>query len=175
MSFDFSPACLDAEFPVRKNLVYFNHAAVAPLPRRVAAALISHIEDVRDRGAAGWRGWYSLIETTREKVAAFVGSSRSEIGFVPNTSWGINLVALSFPWKSGDNVVTDDMEFPSNAYPWMALARRGGRDGPVLLARVQGAVERRDHDGGIANTLTEPRGGVKQKKACASPQGCAGA
>ena len=28
VSFDFSPANLDREFPVRKHLVYFNHAAV---------------------------------------------------------------------------------------------------------------------------------------------------
>ena len=32
MPFDFSPASLDREFPVRRNLIYMNHAAVAPLP-----------------------------------------------------------------------------------------------------------------------------------------------
>ena len=52
MAFDFSPESLDREFPVRRNLVYFNHAAVAPLPRRVADAITAHTENVRDRGAA---------------------------------------------------------------------------------------------------------------------------
>ncbi len=125
MSFDFSPANLDREFPVRKNLVYLNHAAVAPLPRRVADAMTAHIENVRDRGAADWRTWYGMIEATREKAARFVGAASTEIAFLPNTSWGLNLVALGFPWKEGDNVVTDDMEFPSNAYPWRGLASRG--------------------------------------------------
>jgi selenocysteine lyase/cysteine desulfurase len=54
-----------------------------------------------------------------------VGAAPTEIAFLPNTSWGLNLVALGFPWKDGDNVVTDDMEFPSNAYPWRGLAARG--------------------------------------------------
>jgi selenocysteine lyase/cysteine desulfurase len=125
MAFDFSPAALDREFPVRRNFVYFNHAAVAALPRRVADAITAHVENVRDRGAADWRSWYGMIEATREKAARFVGASASEIAFVPNTSSGLNLVSLGFPWKEGDNVVTDDMEFPSNAYPWRGLAARG--------------------------------------------------
>jgi selenocysteine lyase/cysteine desulfurase len=125
MTFDFSPANLDREFPVRKHLVYLNHAAVAPLPRRVADAMTAHVENVRDRGAADWRTWYGMIEATREKAARFVGAAPTEIAFLPNTSWGLNLVALGFPWKEGDNVVTDDMEFPSNAFPWRGLASRG--------------------------------------------------
>jgi cysteine desulfurase / selenocysteine lyase len=125
MTFDFSPAALDREFPVRKNFIHLNHAAVAPLPRRVADAMTAHVENVRDRGIADWRSWYGMIETTRAKVGAFIGASAAEIAFLPNTSWCVNLVALGFPWKAGDNVVTDDMEFPSNAYPWRALAERG--------------------------------------------------
>jgi selenocysteine lyase/cysteine desulfurase len=125
MPFDFSAASLDHEFPVRKNLVYFNHAAVAPLPRRVAQAIAAHNENVRDRGAADWRRWYSGIEDTRAKAARFIGASTEEVAFLPNTSWGLNLVAQAFPWKEGDNVVSDDMEFPSNAYPWLALEKRG--------------------------------------------------
>src|ERR1700687_3632728 len=123
--FDFSPENLNREFPVRNSLVYFNHAAVAPLPRRVAGAIAAHNENVRDRGAADWRRWYAAIEEAREKVARFLGASREEVAFLPNTSWGLNLVAQAFPWKEGDNVVSDDMEFPSNAYPWLALEKRG--------------------------------------------------
>jgi selenocysteine lyase/cysteine desulfurase len=147
---DLSPAGLEREFPVRKNLVYFNHAAVAPLPRRVADAIAAHNENVRDRGAADWRRWYAAIEATREKVARFIGAGRNEVAFLPNTSWGLNLVAQSFPWKEGDNVVTDDMEFPSNAYPWLALEKRDvecrlarNRAGRVALDDIAEKVDAR--------------------------------
>lgn len=123
--FDFSPASLDREFPVRRSLVYFNHAAVAPLPRRVAEAIVAHIENIRDRGAADWRRWFGGIERAREKAAGFLGAHRSEIAFLPSTSWALNLVAHSLEWKAGDNVVGDDMEFPSNSYPWRLLEKRG--------------------------------------------------
>ncbi|HEY6049842.1 MAG TPA: aminotransferase class V-fold PLP-dependent enzyme [Thermoanaerobaculia bacterium] len=125
MGFDFSAANLDREFPVRRHLTYFNHAAVTPLPRRVAEALDAHNANVRDRGAADWRDWYARIESAREAAARFIGGRKDGIAFVPSTSWGLNLVAHAFPWKAGDNVVGDDMEFPANVYPWMLLERRG--------------------------------------------------
>jgi selenocysteine lyase/cysteine desulfurase len=150
VSFDFSGESLDREFPVRRNLVYFNHAAVTPLPRRVADAIEAHIENLRLRGAADWRRWYADVARTRERAAAFLGATSSEIAFAPSTSWGLNLVALAFDWKTGDNIVTDDMEFPANVYPWMLLEKRGvecrfakNRDGRVLLDDIAARVDDR--------------------------------
>ena len=122
---DFSTPALDREFPVRRNFVYFNHAAVGPLPRRVADAITAHVENARDRGAADWRKWYATIERAREKAARFVGAGRSEIAFLPSTSWALNLTARSLAWAPGDNVVGDDIEFPSNSLPWKLLENLG--------------------------------------------------
>ena len=150
MSFDFSPESLEREFPVRRNLVYLNHAAVAPMPRRVADAMTEHLENMRDRGAADWRRWFGDIEKAREKAARRMGAATSEVAFLPNTSWALNYVALASPWRSGDNVVTSDLEFPSNAYPWQALEQRdvecrvaNNRDGRVGLAELAARVDAR--------------------------------
>ncbi|HEV8231080.1 MAG TPA: aminotransferase class V-fold PLP-dependent enzyme [Thermoanaerobaculia bacterium] len=150
MAFDFSAENLDREFPVRRNVVYWNHAAVAPLPRRVADAITAHIDNVRDRGAADWRAWYSAIDETRGKAAQLIGARASEIAFLPSTSWALNFVAQAFAWKSGDNVVGDDMEFPANVYPWMLLERRGveyrlarNRDGRIGVDEIAAVVDAR--------------------------------
>ncbi len=150
VAFDYSPAALDREFPVRKSLAYFNHAAVAPLPRRVSDAIVRQTENVRDRGAADWRAWYAGIEAARAAAARFVGARASEISFLPSTTWGLSLVAQSFAWEPGDNVVGDDMEFPSNVYPWMLLERKGvehrrakSQDGRVTLDDIAAAVDTR--------------------------------
>jgi len=150
MPFDFSAGALDREFPVRRNLVYFNHAAVSPLPRRVAETICAHTENTRDRGAADWRVWFARIERAREMAARFIGATSSEVGFVPSTSWGLNLVARAVDWKPGDNVVGDDMEFPSNAYPWIALESRGvehrrakNRGGRIELDDIAALVDDR--------------------------------
>lgn len=150
MGFDFSSEALDREFPVRRQLVYFNHAAVAPLPRRVSDAIVAHTENTRDRGAADWRRWYGGIEAAREKAARLIGADRSAIAFLPSTSWGLNLVAQAFPWRAGDNVVGDDMEFPSNVYPWMLLAGRGvehrrakSRGGRITVEDIETLIDSR--------------------------------
>ncbi len=150
MAFDFSPENLDREFPVRRHLVYWNHAAVAPLPRRVADAVTAHVENARDRGAADWRAWYGAIEQTRGKAAGLIGARASEIAFLPSTSWALNSVAQAYPWKSGDNVVGDDMEFPANVYPWMLLEPRGveyrlakSRDGRIGVDEIATLVDSR--------------------------------
>ncbi len=150
MAFDFFPENLDLEFPVRRNLVYFNHAAVAPLPRRVADAMTAHMENVRDRGAADWRRWYAAIDETRGKAARFLGARDSEVAFLPSTSWALNFVAQAFPWQPGHNVVGDDMEFPPNVYPWMLLEKRGveyrqahNREGRVSVDDIASKVDAR--------------------------------
>jgi selenocysteine lyase/cysteine desulfurase len=150
VTFDWSARNLDHEFPVRRSLVYWNHAAVAPLPRRVAGAITAHTENVRDRGAADWRAWYRAVDETRGKAARLLGARASEVAFLPSTSWALNFVAQAYPWKSGDNVVGDDMEFPANVYPWMLLEGRGveyrrarSREGRIGVDEIAAVVDAR--------------------------------
>ncbi|HKB72232.1 MAG TPA: aminotransferase class V-fold PLP-dependent enzyme [Thermoanaerobaculia bacterium] len=148
--FDFSSANLDREFPVRKNLVYLNHAAVAPLPARVAAAVRAHADDQSNFGALRWKTWYRRYDELREKAAAFVGGDASRLSLLPSTSLALNLVAQGLDWKTGDNVVGDDLEFPANVYPWMNLAPRGveyriarSRDGRLTAGDFAPLVDER--------------------------------
>jgi selenocysteine lyase/cysteine desulfurase len=150
VTFDWSAGNLDHEFPVRRNLVYWNHAAVAPLPLRVAGAITAHTENVRERGAADWRDWYRAVDETRGKAARLLHARSSEVAFLPSTSWALNFVAQAYPWKSGDNVVGDDMEFPANVYPWMLLEGRGveyrlarSRDGRIGVDEIAAVVDAR--------------------------------
>ena len=84
MSFDFSPATLDREFPVRRNFVYFNHAAVAPLPRRVADAMIGAR---RERARPRRRGLARAVRRRSRRRArrrrASSARRAEEIAFLP--------------------------------------------------------------------------------------------
>src|SRR5450759_3628588 len=122
---DFSRESLDCEFPVRKNLVYLNHAALAPLPARVARAITDHIADVSNLGALNWKKWYRQYDETREKAARFLGTKPAQIAFLPSTSHALNMVAQGISWRTGDTVLGDDLEFPANVYPWMNLTEKG--------------------------------------------------
>src|SRR5438105_13387476 len=77
-------------FPVTKNLVYFNHAAVGPLSTRAAEAMEWQARDQRDFGALHWRDWYATHRATRESAARLLGALPEEIAFIKNTSEGLS-------------------------------------------------------------------------------------
>lgn len=113
------------EFPVTKNLVYLNHAAVAPLPASVAAAMAGLVEDARDWGSVHYDSWLAAYEGLRAETAQLIHCSPREVAIVKNTSEGIATVALGLDWKAGDAVVAFREEFPANYYPWLRLREKG--------------------------------------------------
>jgi cysteine desulfurase / selenocysteine lyase len=109
------------EFPVSKNLIYLNHAAVAPLPRRTALAMQGLAEDALQFGSIHYDRWLDAYEGLRVAAARLIGANRSEIALIKNTSEGIATVALGLQWHPGDRIVAFREEFPANYYPWLRL------------------------------------------------------
>src|ERR1700733_10099035 len=113
------------EFPVTKNLVYLNHAAVAPLSRRAAEAMQWLAQDALDFGSKHYRQWMDSYEGIRTAAARMINATPAEIAIVKNTSEGIATVAIGIDWKPGDIVVAFHEEFPANLYPWKRLEAKG--------------------------------------------------
>jgi selenocysteine lyase/cysteine desulfurase len=113
------------EFPVKDELIYFNHAAVCPLPRRTAAAVSAMAEEYRDRGSWDYPHIMETVRRGRERLADLIGARPREVAYVKNTTAGLMLAAESIPWQDGDSVVVAEIEFPANVYPWLNLQRRG--------------------------------------------------
>lgn len=112
-------------FPVARNLVYLNHAAVAPLVKPAADAMRELAADACEYGSLHYGQWLETYQGLREAAARLVGGQASEIAIVKNTSEGIATVALGVDWKPGDKVVAFREEFPANYFPWARLEKRG--------------------------------------------------
>ena len=113
------------EFPVTSEIIFFDHARVAPLPKRVQQVVTAFIDDATRFGTVHYETWVLELEHTRKKFAELINANLDEIAFVKNTSEGISIVANGFDWQLGDNVVIPDIEFPANVYPWWNLEHRG--------------------------------------------------
>ena len=105
-------------FPVTEKYVYMNHAALSPLSTRVRDAMNGLIEDVTLNGVANYENWCDTYERTRESAARLVNARSHEIAFMRNTSDALSAIANGIAWREDDNVVTCNVEFPSNIYPW---------------------------------------------------------
>ncbi len=113
------------QFPVTRELIYLNHAAVAPLCRPAAEAMKALADDACCFGSLHYDKWLQAYEALRIAAAKLVNAASDEIAIVKNTSEGISTVALGLDWKPSDRVVAFSEEFPANYYPWSRLERRG--------------------------------------------------
>lgn len=114
------------EFKHRQNLIYLNHAAVAPWPRRTAEAVQHFAEENAIDGARHYPRWSATETALREQLRVLLNApSTDDIALVKNTSEGLSLVAYGLSWSAGDNVVISDEEFPSNRIVWESLRDQG--------------------------------------------------
>ena len=111
------------EFPVVQDRIFLGHAGVCPLPRRVADAIAATAQ----RGARNDQEneIAPLLKHTRGLAAQLLAAKPEEIAFVGPTSLALSMVAAGLSFRKGSNILVYHDDFPSNVYPWMALADRG--------------------------------------------------
>lgn len=112
-------------FPVTRNLVYLNHAAVAPLCLPAAQAMERLTRDALDWGSFHYSQWLECYDGLRRGTARLINSTPEEIALVKNTSEGIATIAMGLDWRPGDRIVAFEEEFPANQYPWRRLESKG--------------------------------------------------
>ena len=135
-------------FPVTREMVYLNHAGVAPISTRVEEAIGRFTAEATRYGSLRYnRAYDDEIERVRGRAAILLGAGADEIAFVKNTTEGLGIVAAGLDWRRGEKVVTCDLEYPSNVYPWWNLEKQGvetvmlrGSDGRLPLAAVEEAL-----------------------------------
>ncbi len=112
------------EFPVAGERIFMAHAAVCPLPRRVAHAVSQHCEGAMLDDQEGLNP-AAPLKRAREAAARLIHAKPEEIALVGPTSLALSFIAAGLPWRKGDNMLVYFDDYPSNVYPWMALAERG--------------------------------------------------
>ncbi len=121
-----SKLLLEQEFPQDPDIIYLNHAAVAPWPKRTAEAVQNFATENLHRGAADYPSWLKTEQALRGKLAQLIGAkSTRNIALQKNTSEGLSAIAYGLDWQPGDKIVITDQEFPSNRIVWESLRAKG--------------------------------------------------
>lgn len=112
------------EFPVTREKIFLAHAGDSPLPRCVAQAIAdyAHHASAGDQEAAIWP---QAVEEGRALGAKLLQCDTEEVALVGPTSLALSLFASGLKFRKGDNILIYHDDYPSNVYPWMALAERG--------------------------------------------------
>lgn len=130
------------EFPVTRDRIFLAHAGVCPLPRRVAQAVAEYAQ----RGMLGDQEapvLPDMLNDGRVLAARLLRCQPQEIAFVGPTSLALSFIASGLDLRKGDNVLIYFDDYPSNVYPWLALAARGV-EVRLLNTRGLGVIRPRD-------------------------------
>ena len=112
------------EFPVAARKIFLAHGGVCPLPRRVAEAIRDYAtratEDDQEAIVE-----QEILPQTRALAATLIGAEPEEVALVGPTSLALSFIAGGLNFRKGDNILVYQDDYPSNVYPWMAMADRG--------------------------------------------------
>ncbi|MCW8944181.1 MAG: aminotransferase class V-fold PLP-dependent enzyme [Sedimenticola sp.] len=116
----------NTEFPIDENIIYLNHAAVAPWPARTAQSVIEFAQENSTQGARGYLKWLQTEADLREHLRWLINAdSVDNIALQKSTSEALSTIANGLDWNVGDNVVIFRQEFPSNRIVWQMLQEVG--------------------------------------------------
>ena len=115
------------EFPhLKSGQVYLNHASISPLSTRAVDAMSRYLRTHSDGTLVSYEDELKIESDCRTFVQTMIhAESKDRIALVGNTSDAINIVASGLPWKRGDRIILNDMEFPANVYPYHHLQDQG--------------------------------------------------
>src|SRR5438445_766083 len=113
-----------SDFVSLDGVSYFYSGAEGPMLTSVAAALREYAEQ-KSRAEAGRAHHAAVARTCKQSLARLLNVSEGDIALVGSASEGICAVGGLIDFRAGDNVVTNDLEFPSMVLPWLRLKPRG--------------------------------------------------
>lgn len=113
-------------FQLDDDVIYLNHAAVAPWPVATADAVNNFATENARTGAKYYPDWLKLETQLRDRLKQLINApSSDDIALLKSTSEGLSFIAHGLEWKPGDNIVIPAEEFPSNRIVWQSLQTQG--------------------------------------------------
>jgi selenocysteine lyase/cysteine desulfurase len=135
-------------FPVLDtNKIWLNHASISPLSTHVEAAVNAYMRNRMTGDIDVYISMLSTVQNTKANLGALVNASPDRIGFTSNTSEGLNILANGLEWKTGDRILLNDIEFPTNVVPFLNCRRHGVEidfvksvNGEILVEDIERAI-----------------------------------
>jgi selenocysteine lyase/cysteine desulfurase len=107
------------DFPGLEKLTYLNTAAEGIPPTCVREALQSYWLD-KLQGMKGRDAHFARLEECREIAAHLIHRLPSEVSFCSSSAEAYNLLATALNLQPQDEVIVNDLDFPSGATPWLS-------------------------------------------------------
>lgn len=116
---------LAINWQIRPDTVYLNHGSFGPPPACVRFARQDWIARLDEQPMDFYvRQLEPILGEARNKIAGFIGTSVGNVVFVENATYGMNVVADSFPLSAGDQVLLNNHEYGAVHRIWDRVCPR---------------------------------------------------
>ena len=170
------PLGVRKDFPALRDYTFLNTAYTGLISQAVVDAAR---EWTATRAGRTYTVGEMLAKTdeARKLYAGMIGAGEDEIAFLSSTSEGENIVVNSLDFKSGDNVVYDDLVYPSTPAIYQRLADTKGveivssRAGTAPFPVEEFAEAGRPQDAADLGGVGQPQQRVSPRHEGARPPG----
>ena len=115
------PLGVRRDFPALRDDTFLNTAYTGLIPQAVVDAAREWTDTRASRGYTVGE-MLAKADEARRLYAAMIGAGEDEIAFLSSTTEGENIVVNSLDFKPGDNIVYDDLVYPSTPAIYQRLA-----------------------------------------------------
>ena len=118
-------AAVRREFPALQDWTFLNTATYGQLPHAAVQATAMHYARRDALACTDFLEWFDDADTIRDSAARLVNADASDVAFVTNAATALSVLMAGIEWKTGDQVVSLEHEFPNNLY-WPSLLSTSG-------------------------------------------------
>ncbi len=115
-------------FDLPEEVAYLRCAGVAPQMLSVREAALRGLESRDHPWASDTAVDVGAVDELRGRFAGLIGAEAGDIAIVPAASYGLSVAAANLALEEGQKIVVLEAQFPSNVYPWRALAAESGAE-----------------------------------------------
>lgn len=138
---------LQSQFYLDPQVIFLNHGSFGATPRPVLEEYQAWQRRLEAQPVLFLaREFWEHSRTARQALAAYLGADPDNLVFIPNATFGVNIVARSLELQPGDQVLTSNHEYGACENVWEFLGQRAGfqlvqREIPLPLPSEDEIVE----------------------------------
>jgi len=114
------------QFPfLTTGKIYFNHAAISPLPNFVKGKLEQFLHKRSITDIDNYENMVNMVGSLTNRISIMLKAKPDRIALTKSVTEGLNILAQGIKWERGDRIILNDIEFPANVYPFLNLKKYG--------------------------------------------------
>ncbi len=118
-------------FLLDPKIIFLNHGSFGAAPRPVLAAYQNwQMQLERQPVQFITREMLPALKQARQALGSYLNADADDLVFIPNATFGVNIIARSFQLEPGDEILTTDHEYGACENVWQFV---GQKNGTILL------------------------------------------